>query len=200
MWWVVVGWWLVLTVGRSLCLILGEPWCVWKTTCWHHHNFYITRTEKDGFHLWKRTVTNTEHELPMNHAIAPCSFNKSPLNAQLSAFPITFIRGPLRFAGNLGLGGFNSFLGKHIISLSQRKQGLVYLQTQTRHHFWWGNPSKLPCICILSWLIWPKWVIQWPLKQPRIRSPTNQGLTTFPACTMLHQHLGEWSMVAATRK
>lgn len=114
-------------------------------------------------HLWKRTVANMEHELPLKHAIAPCSFNTSFL------------------AGNLGLGVCNfpffcvlrTLAAVHISTASLEeyhlffttKTGVSILPTQTRT-ITGGNPSKLPCICTLSWLIPPKWVIQWPLKNP----------------------------------
>ena len=108
-------------------------------------------------HLWKRTVANMEHELPLKHAIAPCSFNTSFL------------------AGNLGLGVCNfpffcvlrTLAAVHISTASLEeyhlffttKTGVSILPTQTRT-ITGGNPSKLPCICTLSWLIPPKWVIQ----------------------------------------
>ena len=145
---------------RSLYLILEVGHFV--GTCVSHGVFekqladitptFIYHEQKKMEHLWKLTVANMEHELPLKHVIAPCSFNTSFL------------------AGNLGLGVCNfpffcvlrTLAAVHISTASLEKYHLFFttktgvsiLPTQTRHYYR-GNPSKLPCICILSWLIPP---------------------------------------------
>ena len=124
-------------------------------------------------HLWKRTVANMEHELPLKHAIAPCSFNTSFL------------------AGNLGLGvcNFPFFCVLRTLAAVHNKNRGQYI-TNSNKDYYGGKSLKIAMHLYFVLVDPPQMGNSMTPEKPRIRSPTNQGLTT-TACTMLHQHLGE---------
>ena len=137
-------------------------------------------------HLWKRTVANMEHELPLKHVIAPCSFNTSFLAPNLGPgvcnFPFFCVLRTLA-AVHISTASLEKY---HLFSW--QKQGSVYYQLKQ------GTiAGKIPqnyhaFVFCLGWS--PPMGNSMTPEKPRIRSPANQGLTT-TACTMLHQHLGE---------